>query len=529
MNQVSGRHLFAGALLGVGVALALVQLGVSNLAGSERPAPAQLTASDIGVWTSAGPSSLSPTGSPSFWTGRATAIAADPANPNHWLAGAALGGVWETGDGGANWQPRTDGQPSLAIGAIAFSPSAPNVVYAGTGEANFSTWAYAGAGMLRSDDAGATWSVVNTASFARASVKGIIVHPGDPNIVVAGTARGYAGRDLGPVTSPPVFGIHRSTDGGVTWTRQLTGQVSSLVSHTTDFNRQYAVIGDPAGIPNGNPTGDVQTGTMPNALYRTSDGGNRWTVVTGPWTRPDGAAQYGSGYIALAIAPSDPEVMYAGVQRAASTGTELLGLYRTNNAWAEAPDWIQIPMSMQSGSVAGYCNQCGYANVLSVDPTEPNTLFAGGLQVWRCRNCAATPIWQQVTGGPQSDVHADHHGFAWAAGSRLIDVNDGGVFSSIDRGATWKDHNRNLPIVQFFSGAVHPTRTDLILGNTQDNLLAKGAGTVPWERLFSALGVAEGQVVISTRNPDTDWIINHTYQNVSRSTNGGRSFEQVQG
>jgi len=106
MNQVSGRHLFAGALLGVGVALALVQLGVSNLAGSERPAPAQLTASDIGVWTSAGPSSLSPTGSPSFWTGRATAIAADPANPNHWLAGAALGGVWETGDGGANWQPR---------------------------------------------------------------------------------------------------------------------------------------------------------------------------------------------------------------------------------------------------------------------------------------------------------------------------------------------------------------------------------------------------------------------------------------
>ena len=249
MNQVSGRHLFVAAVLGVGVALALVQLGVSNLAGSERPASAQLTTSDIGVWTSAGPSSLSPTISSSFVTGRATAIAADPANQNHWLAGAALGGVWETGDAGVNWQPRTDGQPSLAIGAIAFSPSSPNVVSPGTGEANFSLWAYAGAGMLRSEDAGSTWSVVNTATFARASVKNIIVHPGDPNIVVAGTARGYAGRDLGPVTSPPVFGIYRSTDGGVTWTRQLTGQVSSLLSHTSDFNRQYAVIGDPVGAP----------------------------------------------------------------------------------------------------------------------------------------------------------------------------------------------------------------------------------------------------------------------------------------
>ena len=93
--------------------------------------------SNFGQWTFVGPTHIFPTGDPTAYSGRVTSIAVNPANPNHWLIGAAMGGVWETVDAGATWQPRTDGQPSLAIGAIAFSPTSPNVVYAGTGEANF--------------------------------------------------------------------------------------------------------------------------------------------------------------------------------------------------------------------------------------------------------------------------------------------------------------------------------------------------------------------------------------------------------
>ena len=51
-------------------------------------------------------------------------------------------------------------------------------------------------------------------------------------------------------------------------------------------------------------------------------------------------------------------------------------------------------------------------------------------------------------------------------GNRLITVNDGGVFSALDRGVTWRPHNASLPLVQFYGGAVHPTRNNLILGNT---------------------------------------------------------------
>jgi photosystem II stability/assembly factor-like uncharacterized protein len=467
---------------------------------------------DFGRWTSLGPSTfVFGSGASSFWvTGRVSAVAADPGDPNHWLVGGAEGGVWDTHDAGATWRPRADEQPSLAIGAIAFSPTSPNVVYAGTGEAN-NAWTYAGAGMLRSTDSGATWSVVNTGSFARASVKAILVHPADPNIVVAGTARGRAGRDLGAVVPPPIFGIQRSTDGGANWTRLLTGEVTDLVRHPDDFSRQYAAVAF----------------SDANGLYRTSDMGDRWTPVAGPW-RP-------GGYMALAVAPSNPEVMYASVQSPESPNARLLGLFRTNNAWAATPEWIQIPIDVQTqseeGPVAGYCQQCSYAHIISVDPAEPDTVFVGGRELWQCRSCAASPTW--LPAAPfvsKSLAYVDYHGLTWA-GNRLIAVNDGGVFSSIDRGVTWRSHNVGLPLLQMYSGAVHATG-DMILANTQDQTLAiKRTGSGTWERLGAAadVSVGEGQVVISSRHPDTDFATTGTFRHVGRSIDGGRSFQAVEG
>jgi photosystem II stability/assembly factor-like uncharacterized protein len=493
-------------------------------------------AAEFGQWTFNGPTHIS-SAEPSRYSGRVTSIAIDPFNSDHWLIGGAMGGVWDTADAGATWRPITDGQPSLAIGAIAFSPTSPGVVYVGTGEANFCSWCYAGAGMLRSNDSGSSWTVVNTSTFARASVKAILVDPSDPDVVVAGTARGYAGRDLGPVVSPPIYGIQKSTDGGRTWTRALTGQVSSLVRHPTDFSRQYAAIGDPTGSPTRNddvetnPARQLQPGTMPNGVYRTTDAGDHWAPVAGPWSSPDGTA-FGAGFVTFAVAASNPEVMYASVQPPVVPGSAqsgFLGLFRTNNAWAETPEWMKIPTDpVRTGSGDAYCDQCAYANVISVDPADPDTVFAGTRDVWRCRNCAASPTWLRLTGnGPQGDVHVDQHGFAWAA-NRLITVNDGGVFSALDRGVTWRPHNTGLPLVQFYGGAVHPTRSNLILGNTWDNLLNRFTGATAWERMASSLMVAEGQVLMSSSRPDSDWAVTHTFRYVGRTTDGGRSFQEVQ-
>src|SRR5262249_8803347 len=89
------------------------------------------------VWTSIGPAPDA-----GGWTGRMTAVAVDPGDANHWLAGGATGGVWESRDGGLNWSPRTDDQPTLATGAIVFAPSNPKIAYVGTGEVGFSRDAY---------------------------------------------------------------------------------------------------------------------------------------------------------------------------------------------------------------------------------------------------------------------------------------------------------------------------------------------------------------------------------------------------
>lgn len=140
--------------------------------------------SEAQVWKNIGPM---PTGAGD--SGRMTAVAVDPSDASHWLAGAATGGIFESRDAGANWTPRTDGQPTLASGAIAFAPGNPKIVYAGTGESGFSGGSFAGLGLLKSVDGGTTWTLIQSTNLVRASVSAIRVHPSDPNTFVAATAQ----------------------------------------------------------------------------------------------------------------------------------------------------------------------------------------------------------------------------------------------------------------------------------------------------------------------------------------------------
>ena len=114
------------------------------------------------VWTSIGPSPLAYQDFPTDYNaGRVSSIAVDPGDLNHWLAGFG-NGVWESRNAGMTWEPLSDAWPSLAIGAVAFAPSDPKIIYAGTGEARFSGWARAGVGLMKSVDGGKTWSLVAT-------------------------------------------------------------------------------------------------------------------------------------------------------------------------------------------------------------------------------------------------------------------------------------------------------------------------------------------------------------------------------
>ncbi len=205
------------------------------------------------------------------------------------MIGAGSGGVWESVDGGSSWLPIADSSPTLATGSVAFASSDPRIIYVGTGHWAGTGNGKVGVGVLKSTNGGRTWVVLGAASFARTSVRRIRVDPGNADIVLAATTRGGYGRDSqigAPVA--PAYGVQKSSDGGVSWVRTLTGQATALEIDATNFNNQYAAIGDEFdGMPGEAP------GRVADGLYRSVDGGNSWSRVAGP-CGCDGVPRYWS-------------------------------------------------------------------------------------------------------------------------------------------------------------------------------------------------------------------------------------------
>jgi photosystem II stability/assembly factor-like uncharacterized protein len=174
------------------------------------------------------------------------------------------------------------------------------------------------------------------------------------------------------------------------------------------------------------------------------------------------------------------------------------------------PDTDRAGAIDDGSGVYGYCGwrpethsadlQCFWDHEIIVDPSNPNTLYAGGIDFWKCTNCATSPTWTEIShldSAPLNNIHVDQQTMAWA-GSRLIVGNDGGVWSTGDGGNTWADHNTNLSITQFFYGSIHPTNPNFAIGGNQDNGTAKWTGASAWEQIRGGDGSASA---ISSSDP----------------------------
>ena len=95
---------------------------------------------------------------PRMQGGRIEAIAVAPGRTSTIYAGAGVGGVWKSINNGTTWTPIFDREATTSIGSIAVAPSDPNVVWVGTGEVLMARSSYAGFGVYKSTDAGATWT-----------------------------------------------------------------------------------------------------------------------------------------------------------------------------------------------------------------------------------------------------------------------------------------------------------------------------------------------------------------------------------
>ncbi|MGB6688245.1 MAG: IPT/TIG domain-containing protein [Terracidiphilus sp.] len=397
-------------------------------------------------------------------SGRVSALAIDPANPRIVYMGGAEGGVWKSTNGGETWTPIGDTQVTLAIGAIAIDPNNSNTVYAATGEENFAIDSYYGAGILKSTNGGETWTQL-PGGFTGVPcggdwIGGIAIQPGDSKVVLAAVESCYYGQ----------AGIYRSADGGQTW--------AAVYVPTNAWNPGTSIFFD-AG--NGNIAyAALDPGDSPGPAYPTviksTDGGLTWKASSGSGAN---ALPAGSniGRIALAIAPSDPSILYAAL--ADNVNGDLLGLYKTTDAGA---NWTQL-----TGTPDFCSTQCWYDIVLAVSPTNPNFVVAGGVYTYHPGGSAVATssdgghTWVDQSAG----LHPDTHALAFTPdGSTLYTGNDGGVWRTTDPTANaipWTDLNYTLAITEFYPGlSMDPGNLNHSYVGTQDNGTERYSGALGW-------------------------------------------------
>ncbi len=485
-----------------------------------------------GTWTAPGPQPIGeiPRSETYIETmnGRIGALAIRPSTGT-FILGAAQGGIWTSTDAGATWTAKTDNMPSLAIGALAIAPSNDAIIYAGTGEGALSGDSYFGNGVLKSTDGGATWSHVSGDYFVSVSMSRLVVDPTNANHLYAAVLRGRGGARR---TSPAMhskFGIWESRDGAATWT--LIKAAPKDTNGATDLEM------DPQ-----NPA-TMYASFWGDAVYKSTDGGARWAQAMNGLPSHFNADNLTRFSIGLSHPAGQGAVLYVGTDYIDDAGD-----YHPSHLWRSddgAATWDSLPVTGFSGpndSVEDYCGgQCFYDNVVEVDPSNTDIVYAGGQFNYgigsggQYRSDDGGQTWKDL-GWNQ---HPDYHAFAFGADpDEVLIGSDGGVWHSTDRGgrlpgaadegdrtaATWLPVNLGgLQIAQFTSIATNPNfpGRERIWGGTQDNgTLRKSTVSTTWFDMYSGDG---GQVLVDP----TDWhYVYGTYFGISpyRATDGGGAF-----
>ncbi len=237
---------------------------------------------------------------PAGMSGRITTIDAVVSNPNIFYVGAASGGVWKTENSGQSWTPIFDEQPIQNIGAIAIQQSNPSVVWVGTGEGNPRNSLNLGGGIYKSLDAGKTWKKMGLDKTI--CIHRVVIDPVNPNTV-------YAAAIGNPYAEHPERGVFKTTDGGETWSKILyandTTGCADLIMDPSNPNKLIAAMWQFRRTP-----WNLKSGGKGSGLFITVDGGKNWKQLN----KDDGMPEGELGRIGVAFSRSMPSRVYAKVE-----------------------------------------------------------------------------------------------------------------------------------------------------------------------------------------------------------------------
>ncbi len=372
--------------------------------------------------------------------GRVAAVAGIPGNPNVYYVGAAGGGVWKTTDGGESWKAIFQHEGCSSIGAIALAPSDPSQVWVGTGEANPRNDLITGCGLYYSPDGGNTWKFMGLKDAGQ--ISSVLVDPRDPNTVFVGVL----GHAWGPNAERGVF---KTTDGGKTWNKVLfvndsTG-VSDLVMAPNNPKVLFAGMWQFRRYP-----WMLDDGGMSGGVFRSIDGGETWQKLT------EGLPKGPLGRIALAIAPTNPDHVYALIESKHGLLWQSLNMGKT---WKFVSNNYQLDV------------RPFYFNRLFVDPKDQEKLYFLSFQLMESKDGGKTAFVLDPR------VHVDHHAF-WIDPDnpdRIIQGNDGGAYLTLNGGKTWKFLD-GMPIEEAYMVGVGTDSPHTLCEGLQDNNAWCGVG-----------------------------------------------------
>jgi photosystem II stability/assembly factor-like uncharacterized protein len=412
--------------------------------------------------------------------GRVVAVAGHPTEYATFYFGGVAGGIWKTTSGGALWENISDGQlGTSAIGALAVAPSAPNVIYAGTGEATIRGNVSHGDGVYVSRDGGHSWR--NTGLAESRHIGDIVVHPTNADIAYV-AALGHA---WGPNAER---GVYRTSDGGTSWQRVLyksarAGAADIALDPLNPANL-YASIWQVQRHPHALLSGGEDSG-----LWRSTDGGDSWTDISRNKGLPAGML----GKIGVAASPAQPGRVWALIEANDAEGKDAGGLFRSED-WGET--WTRINPDIELRRRPWY-----YMHI-HADPQDAETVWILNLECWRSTDGGKTFA---VIPEPHGDNHA-----LWIDPRdprRMIEGNDGGACVTFDGGRTWSSI-LNQPTAQFY----HVTADDQVpynvYGSQQDNWAMRlpsrdSEGAISWKDYTEPGGGESGYIAVSRKAPHT--------------------------
>ena len=380
---------------------------------------------------------------PANMSGRITAIAVAVTDPKIMVVGAASGGVWKSTNGGSAWEPIFDDQPTQNIGAVAIDPNNADIIWVGTGEGNPRNSVNLGMGLFKSEDGGATWKHLGLEKTK--SIHRILIDPIDSNTA-------YIGAHGDPFTPNTDRGLYKTSDGGrhferLLYTNQTSG-VADMVMHPENPKRLFVAMYDHRRTPYSFVSGGAGSG-----LFVTEDGGANWIQLGPEHGLPEGVL----GRIGVAIAPSQPDRMYAKIE------AEKNALYRSENG---GRSWTLINDNPKFTN-----NRPFYFQDLAVDSKDPDRLYNiyQPLSVSYDGGESFDPV-PMIPADETKGIHADFHAM-WIDPDdpkHFVIGGDGGLGITYDHGRSWY-FPETIPVAQFYQISADHERPFNVYGGMQDN------------------------------------------------------------